>query len=187
MKKISLTTNEILNSVDVNTKIDEKFVTAIQRAYMTFPRGSSMSFRQDPEGRLIIKLVIIHVTGMKRVLEGFGDADLISVISSYAIGRFDVEYNTAEHEVETAVEGENLRLEIFKQYLDSPLKGTIGPDWVSPSGKVYRVISYVLPHNLQIKFCLEASDEIDSLLENACTPEWLKTSQEVKTKDSENN
>ncbi len=187
MKKIILTTNEILNSVDVNTKIDEKFVTAIQRAYMTFPRGSSMSFRQDPEGRLIIKLVIIHVTGMKRVLEGFGDADLISVISSYAIGRFDVDYVAAEHEVEKAAEGENLRAEIFKQYLDSPLNGTIGPDWISPSGKIYRMISYVLPHNLQIKFCLEASDEIDSLLENACTPEWLKTNQDVQTEDTENN
>ena len=146
-----------------------------------------MSFNQDPEGRLIIKLVINHATGMKRIIEGYGNADLISAISSYAIGRFDIEYNAAEHEVETAVEGENLRVEIFKQYLASPLKGTIGPDWVSPSGKVYRMISYVLPHNLQIRFCLEASDEIDSLLENACTPEWLKTSQEVQAEESENN
>jgi len=187
MKKISLTTNEIQNSVDLNTKVDEKFVKAIQRAYMTFPRGSSMSFRQDLEGRLIIKLKIIHATGMKRVLEGYGDPDLISAILSYAIGRFDVEYNAADHEVETAVEGENLRFEIFKQYLDSPMKGTIGPDWISPSGKVYRVISYVLPHNLEVRFCLEASDEIDSLLENACTPKWLITSQEVQAEESENN
>ena len=187
MKSINFITKDNLSSSNVSTKVDELFVKAIQKAYMSFPRGSSMSFGQDPEGRLIIKLVINHATGMKRVLEGYGDADLISAISSYAIGRFDFEYNAADHEVETAVEGENLRVEIFKQYLASPLKGTIGPDWISPSGKVYRVISYVLPHNLQIKFCLEASDEIDSLLENACTPEWLKTSQEVKTKDSENN
>lgn len=187
MKEINILKDEKLNSVEANNKVDEKFVTAIQQAYRTFPRGSSMSFSQDPEGRLIIKLVIIHVTGMKRVLEGYGDADLISAISSYAIGRFDFEYNAADHEVETAVEGENLRTEIFKQYLASPLKGTIGPDWVSPSGKVYRMVSYVLPHNLQIRFCLEASDEIDSLLENACTPEWLKTNQDVQTEDSENN
>ena len=186
MKSIIFTTNENLSSANVSTKVDEKFVKAIQKAYMSFPRGSSMSFSQDLEGRLIIKLVINHATGMKRVMEGYGDADLISTITSYAIGRFDVEYNAAEHEVETAVEGENLRAEIFKQYLASPLKGTIGPDWVSPSGKVYRMISYVLPHNLQIKFCLEASDEIDSLLENACTPEWSKTSQEVQAEKSEN-
>lgn len=186
MKKINILKDKKLNSVEANNKVDEKFVTAIQQAYRTFPRGSSMSFSQDLEGRLIIKLKIVHATGMKRVMEGYGDADLISTITSYAIGRFDVEYNAAEHEVETAVEGENLRAEIFKQYLDSPLKGTIGPDWVSPSGKVYRMISYVLPHNLQIRFCLEASDEIDSLLENACAPKWLKTSQEVQAEKSEN-
>ena len=187
MKEINFFKNEKLNSVEANNKVDKKFVTAIKQAYRTFPRGSSMSFRQDLEGRLIIKLKIVHATGMKRVLEGYGDADLISAISSYAIGRFDVEFNAAEHEVETAVEGENLRVEIFKQYLDSSLQGTIGPDWVSPSGKVYRMISYVLPRNLQIRFCLEASDEIDSLLENACTPEWMKTSQDDQTEDSESN
>lgn len=187
MKSINFISDENLNSANVSTKVDEKFVTAIQKAYMSFPRGSSMSFGQDLEGRLIIKLKIVHATGMKRIVEGYGDADLISTITSYAIGRFDVEYNAAEHEVETAVEGENLRFEIFKQYLDSPMKGTIGPDWVSPSGKVYRMISYVLPHNLEVRFCLEASDEIDSLLENACTPEWLKTSHEVQAEDSENN
>ncbi|MBP3843570.1 MAG: hypothetical protein J6E48_00295 [Prevotella sp.] len=187
MKEINYIKNEKLNGVEANNKVDEKFVTAIQQAYRTFPRGSSMSFRQDPEGRLIIKLKIVHATGMKRIMEGYGDADLISTITSYAIGRFDVEYNAAEHEVETAVEGENLRFEIFKQYLASPLKGTIGPDWVSPSGKVYRMILYVLPHNLEVRFCLEASDEIDSLLENACTPKWLKANQEDQTEDSENN
>ncbi len=187
MKTIDFLKKENLTSADVNTNVDEDFVKAIEQAFMKFPRRSSMSFRQDPSGRLIIKLVFNHATGMKRVLEGYGDVDLISTISSYAIGRFDVDYVAAEHEVEKAAEGENLRAEILKQYLDSPLNGTIGSDWISPSGKIYRMISYVLPHNLQIKFCLEASDEIDGLLENACTPEWLKTSQEVQTEDTENN
>ena len=187
MKTIEFLKNENLVSADANTNVDENFVKAIKRAFMTFPRRSSMSFRQDPSGLLIIKLVFTHATGMKRVLEGYGDVDLISTISSYAIGRFDVEYVAAEHEVEKAAEGENLRVEIFKQYLDSPMNGTIGPDWVSPSGKIFRMISYVLPHNLQIRFCLEASDEIDSMLENACTPEWLKTSQETVTEEPEMN
>ena len=189
MKKINIKVSDLIYAAKatINTKVDENFVKAIKQAYMTFPRGSSMSFRQDPEGRLMIKLIIIHATGMKRVLEGYGNADLISAISSYAIGRFDYEYNTDDQKVETADEGENLRVEILKQFLESHLKGTIGPDWVSSSGKVYRMISYVLPHNLQIKFCLEASDEVDSLLENACMPECLKTSKEVQAEESENN
>ena len=86
------------------------------------------------------------------------------------------EYAYSEHEIEVAGEGENLVLGIMEQFIASGRKGTIEPDWVAPDGRIFRRATFISSHNMEVHFCVEATEEVNKLIEDACTPEWMRKS-----------
>lgn len=177
MKQIfkSIASEALVEEV-VPTKVDAKFINNLKSVFSKFPQRTVMRFRQDPSGRLIIRIEPTYANGITQVVDGFGDADLINTILSVGAGMLTEleEYHADEHDIEVAAEGEDLRLEILKQFLTSGRKGTIEPNWKSRDGKTYRRISYLSPHNMEVRFCLEATDEVNNLLDIACTPEFMR-------------
>ena len=177
MKKIFKSmANETLVEEVVSTKVDAQFINNLKSVFSKFPQRTVMRFRQDPSGRLIIRVEPTYINGITQVVDGFGDADLINTILSVGAGMLTdlEEYIADEHDIEVAAEGEDLRLEILKQFLSSGRRGTIEPDWTSRDGRAYRRISYLSPHNMEVRFCIEATDSVNKLLDDACTPEFMR-------------
>lgn len=166
----------------VSTKVSSQFVSEITEAFCMCPKKVNMRFRQDQNGRLIIILSITYNNGKSQRLEGFGDSDLISAILM-AMGRDNnglSEYIKVEHEIEIAADGENLVIEILKQYLNSTTQCCIEKDWISPKGERYRRITFTPSFNMDVKFCIQATEVINQLISEACKPEWMKQAEEQK-------
>lgn len=175
--------NAVVNAVE--TKVSTNFVTELKNAFLTFPPKSDMRFKQDRNGRLIINVTIIYDNGKTQTFEGFGDADLISAIVM-GMGRNINglhEYLKSEHEVEIAGEGENLVVEILRQYLGATTQCYIEKDWESPKGDRYRRVTFTPSFNMHIKFCLKATDEINNMISEACKPEWMKEAEKEQKKE----
>ena len=180
MKKIfKNVASEALEEEVVPTKVDAQFINNLKSVFSKFPQRTVMRFRQDPSGRLIIRVEPTYANGITQVVDGFGDADLINTILSAGAGMLTEleEYHADEHDIEVAAEDEDLRLEILKQFLSSGRRSTIEPDWKSRDGKTYRRISYISPHNMEVRFCIEATENVNKLLNDACTPEWMSQNQ----------
>ena len=171
--------NEALAEEVVSTKVDAQFIDNLKKVFGKFPNRTVMRFRQDPSGRLIIRVEPTYANGITQVIDGFGDADLISTILDAGAGLLTKleDYHADEHDIEVAAEGEDLRIEILKQFLCTGRKGTIESDWKSRDGRIFKRISYPSPHNVEVRFCIEATEEVTKLLNDVCTPEWMSQNQ----------
>jgi len=99
-----------------------------------------------------------------------------------------IEYLKLDHDVEVAAEGENLVVEILRQYLGATTQCYIEKDWFSSNGERYRKISFTPSFNMNVKFCLKATDEINNLITEACKPDWMKKAeQEEQQKEESDN
>lgn len=178
--------SEALAEEVVSTKVDAQFINNLKRVFSKFPQRTVMRFRQHPSGRLIIRVEPTYANGITQIVEGFGDADLINTILSAGAGMLTEleDYHADEHEIEVATEGEDLKLEILKQFLSSGRRSTFELDWESPDGKTYRRISYISPHNMEVRFCIEATENVNKLLDDACTPEWMLKDSEKKEQET---
>ncbi len=189
MKKISfniLSENASTNVVN-NTKVNATFVQALKEAFLMFPAKTDMRFKQS-YGQLIISVTVTYRTGIVQHFEGAGDTELISAIHkgmAKIINDLSA-YKAEEHEVEVAKDGENLVLELFKQYIKSPMRGYIETDWYSNKGERYRCMRFTNTFNGYIRFCLKATDEVNELICEACKPEWMKQ-EEAKQETTEPN
>lgn len=187
MKAIPMPVAEIAVVNAVETKVSTTFVTELKNAFLMFPQKADMRFKQDKNGRLIIIITVSYDQKTKQTFEGFGDAELIYAIVN-AMGRNNemlVEYLKTEHDVEMAAENENLVIEILRQYLDATTQCYIEKDWESPKGDRYRRVTFTPSFNMNIKFCLKATDEINNMILEACKPEWMKKAEaEVKQQEA---
>ena len=187
MKKVNftnITENTLTNVVD-NNKVNAEFVQALKEAFLMFPTKTNMSFKQSNTGQLIISVTVTYSNGTKQHLEGAGDTELISAIHNGMAKIIDdlSAYKAEEHEVEIANNGENLVLELFKQYIKSPIRGYIETDWYSNKEERYRCMRFTSSFNGNVRFCLKATDEVNNLIHEVCKPEWM---DKVKEKAEQN-
>lgn len=167
--------NEAENVVE-NIKVSAEFVRELLEAFLMSPVRTDMRFKQSSKGELIISVTVVYTTGMAQHFEGAGDTDLISAIhfgmAKIISGLY--EYKAEEHEVDIAQNGENLVMELFKQYMNSNMRGYIEADWYNNSGERYRCVRFSSTFNGNVRFCIKATDEVNSLIREACKPEWMK-------------
>lgn len=192
MKKLKFAealNSEVENVVE-NTKVSAAFVQELKEAFLMFPVRTDMRFKQSSKGELIISVTVVYATGMTQHFEGAGDTELISAIHkdiTKIINDLSA-YKAEEHEVEVAKNGENLVLELFKQYIKSPMRGYIETDWYSNKGERYRCMRFTSTFNGYVRFCLKATDEVNELISEACKPEWMRKSEaEAKQQVSKQN
>lgn len=181
-----LSDNASTSAVD-NTKVNAGFVQALKEAFLMFPTKTDMRFKQSC-GQLIIAVTVTYRTGIVQHFEGAGDTDLISAIHkgmAKIINDLSA-YKAEEHEVEIANNGENLVLELFKQYIQSPMRGYIETDWYNNKGERYRCMRFTSTFNGNVRFCLKATDEVNGLINEACKPQWMKEA-EMKQEATESN
>lgn len=187
MRTINFPQTAVESSVANVTKVNPTFVSELKDTFRMFPPKADMRFKQDPYGRLIISVTATHQNGKTQTLEGFGDVDLIPAIIAGMGRNIKVfsEYLTTEHDVEVAAEGENLVVEILRQYLGATTQCYIEKDWFSSNGERYRKVSFTPSFNMNVKFCLKATDEINDLITEACKPEWMKKVEQEEKQNEE--
>lgn len=189
MKKINFENcenNAVINAA--NNKVSAVFVQELQEAFSMFPDKTNLRFKQSPQGQLIILVTVVYATGIVQHFEGAGDTDLISAIQfgMAKITKLLDGYKSEEHEIDIAKEGGNLVVELFKQYISSPMRGHIEADWYNSNGERYRCVRFSPTFNKNIKFCLKATDEVNNLIREACKPNRMKrTEAQAKIEISE--
>ena len=166
--------SEISNVVTAtaNNKVNEQFVKDLIFAFQCYPISVDMRYKQV-EGRLVISLVFTYANRKRQHFEGGGDSDLITALlmAMQRDSKMLAEYKPEEHNVETAEEGENLVKETFIQYFcKSKMKSYIDTDWINQQGERCRRIVFSPAFNMNIKFCLKATDDIDKIIEEGCKP-----------------
>ena len=57
------------------------------------------------------------------------------------------------------------------------MRGYIEADWYNNGGERYRCVRFSSTFNGNVKFCMKATDEVNSLIREACKPEWMKKSE----------
>lgn len=68
------------------------------------------------------------------------------------------------------------------------MRGYIEKDWYNNYGERYRCVRFSSTFNGNVKFCMKATDEVNSLICEACKPEWMKKSEaEAKLQVPEQN
>ncbi len=166
MKSIDFAVSE--NIVE-NTKVSATFVQELQEAFSMSPTQTDMRFKQSSKGELIISVTFAYDTGMKQHLEGAGDSDLITAINfcMAKITKLLDDYKAEEHEVDTAKDGENLVMELFKQHI----YGYVEKDWYNNYGERYRCVRFSPTPKGNVKFCMKATLEVNNLISEACKPE----------------
>ena len=171
----NITENASTKVVD-NTKVSAAFVQALKEAFLMFPTKTDMRFKQSNSGQLIISVTVTYSNGTKQHFEGAGDTDLISAIHNGMAKKTNYlsVYKAEEHEVEIAKDGENMVLDLFKQYIKSSMRGYIETDWYSNKGERYRCMRFTSTFNGYVRFCLKATDEVNELISEARKPEWMK-------------
>ena len=178
MKAINFVINEVENVVE-NTKVSAAFVQELKEAFSMSPVRTDMRFKQSSKGELIISVTVVYATGMTQHFEGAGDADLISAIhlgmAKMINGLHD--YKAEEHEVEIAQEGENL--------INSTMRGYIEADWYNNGGERYRCVRSSSTFNGNVKFCMKATDEVNSLIREACKPESTRRAKQQVPEQNE--
>lgn len=172
MKTINFAINEVENVVE-NAKVSAAFVQELKEAFSMSPIKTDMRFKQSSKGELIISVTFAYDTGMKQHLEGAGDSDLITAINfcMAKITKLLDDYKAEEHEVDTAKDGENLVMELFKQHINSPIYGYIEKDWYNNYGERYRCVRFSPTPKGNVKFCMKATLEVNNLISEACKPE----------------
>ncbi len=174
MKKISFNVASYIAAT--TTKVNPAFVESVKEAFLMLPKSVTMRYKQNALRQLIISLVVTYKNGMKQHFEGAADVELISVILS-AMGGDNtkwIEYSKQERDIEVAADDEDMVLELFKQYFASLMQRFVESDWYSATGKRYRQVTFVPFYNMNVKFTLEATDEVNNLILEACKSERMK-------------
>ena len=58
-------------------------------------------------------------------------------------------------------------MDIFTQFINSPLKCYFENDFVTKNGNRYVCVTFNISYHKQIKFCLKRTEEIESIINNA--------------------
>lgn len=164
----------VKDSAPATTKVSGAFVSEIKEAFNKLPKLVNMRYKQI-DMKLVVTITVTYLNHIVQTLEGFADEALIDAILPAMEGELDAlsEYMKTEHDICVAKEGEDLVLELFKQYLSARMRVYIDKDWYNNNGERYRTVTFTPCFENHIKFCLKATDEVNNLIEEACKTSWL--------------
>ena len=147
--------------------VDQKVVNDLFNAFMEIPQEVVVSFKNE-DGFLKIVVKMIHREKFFRRYETCADAKLveymIGAMRGFISGAFRT-YNSEEHPLEASEL--DPRIELFKQFINSPLRCRFDANFVAGNGDRYVLATFNISYRKQIKFCLKRTEEIESIISEA--------------------
>ena len=147
--------------------VDQKVVNDLFNAFMEIPQEVVVSFKNE-DGFLKIVVKMNHREKFFRRYETCADAKLveymIGAMRGFISGAFRT-YNSEEHPLEASEL--DPRIELFKQFINSPLRCRFDADFVAGNGDRYVLATFNISYRKQIKFCLKRTEEVELIINDA--------------------
>ena len=164
--------NDIINFADMfgedavaETKaVNQQVVKDLFQAFMTIPQEVTVRLKND-KGYL---KMIVSMNFREKFFcsyETYADAKLIeNMVGSMRgdrIGSLEA-YKADEHPIE--VSEVDPRINIFRQFLNSPMKCHFDADLVGKNGDRYMCATFNVSYKKQFKFCLKRTEELEAII-----------------------
>lgn len=147
--------------------VDQKVVNNLFNAFMEIPQEIVVKFRNE-DGFLKMVVKMNHREKFFRTYETFADAKLVEYMLGAMRGSISgalETYKAEEHPLESSET--DPRIELFKQFIFSPLRCCFDADFVSGNGDRYVLATFNISYRKQIKFCLKRTEEIENIISDA--------------------
>lgn len=155
------------DTVTATAKVDQQVVNDLFHAFMEIPQEVVVSFKNE-DGFLRMVVKMNHRDKFFRKYETCADAKLVEymlgAMRGTMVGALEA-YKAEEHPLEaTEVDP---RIELFRQFINSPLRCRFDSDFVAGNGDRYVSATFTIAYRKQIKFCLKRTDELETIISDA--------------------
>ena len=153
-----------------NATVNLAVVQNIYRAFLSIPTNVTVGFK-NVEGKLLMIVRMTHKNKITQEYTTFADFDLVEAMVNALGMRIGAlpKYCKTEHTIEATEE--DLRIELFRQFLNSPNRCYFGNDFVSSSNERYVCATFSIGFKKEVKFCLKRNEEVERMISQACKPE----------------
>ena len=147
--------------------VDQQVVNDLFNAFMTIPQEVVVKFRNN-NGYLKMAVNMNHREKFFRSYETFADGKLVeNMIGAMRGDRIASleNYKVEEHPLEASEV--DPRIDLFRQFINSPLRCHFDADFIAGNGDRYVSATFNISYRKQIKFCLKRTEEIESIINEA--------------------
>ena len=147
--------------------VDQQVVNDLFQAFIEIPQEVVVSFKNE-DGFLKMVVKMNHRDKLYRKYETCADAKLVEYILGAMRGMISgalEAYKTEEHPLEASEV--DPRIELFRQFINSPLKCRFDTDFVANNGDRYVLATFNISYHKQVKFCLKRTEEVESIINEA--------------------
>ena len=147
--------------------VDQKVVNDLFNAFMETPQEVVVNFKNDG-GYLRMVVKMNHREKFFRRYETCADAKLVEYMIGAMRGLISDAlrtYNSEEHPLEASEA--DPRIELFRQFINSPLRCRFDADFVANNGDRYVLATFNISYRKQIKFCLKRTEEVELIINDA--------------------
>jgi hypothetical protein len=150
-----------------NTSVDQQVVNDLFHAFMEIPQEVMVSFKNEG-GYLKMVVKMNHREKFFRRFETCADAKLVEymlgAMRGTMVGALEA-YKAEEHTLE--VSEADPRIELFRQFINSPLRCRFDADFIAGNGDRYISAIFTIAYRKQIKFCLKRTEEVETIISDA--------------------
>lgn len=154
-------------TVAQTAKVDQQVVNDLFHAFMEIPQEVVVSFKNE-DGFLRMVVKMNHREKFFRKYETCADAKLVEymlgAMRGTMIGALEG-YKAEEHILE--VSETDPRIELFRQFINSPLRCRFDADFIAGNGDRYMSATFNIAYRKQVKFCLKRTEEVESIISDA--------------------
>ena len=147
--------------------IDQQVVKDLFHAFLEIPQEVVVKFRNE-DGFLKMVVKMNHREKFFRTYETFADAKLVEYMLGAMRGTISgalEAYKAEEHPLEASEN--DPRVEIFRQFINSPLRCRFDADFIAGNGDRYMSATFNIAYRKQVKFCLKRTEEVESIIRDA--------------------
>lgn len=147
--------------------VDQQVVNDLFKAFMEIPQEVVVSFKNEA-GFLKMVVKMNHRDKLYRKYETCADAKLVEYMLGAMRGIISgalEAYKAEEHALE--VSETDPRVDLFRQFINSPMKCRFDADFVASNGDRYVLATFNISYRKQVKFCLKRTEEIESIISEA--------------------
>ena len=147
--------------------VDQQVVNDLFHAFMEIPQEVMVSFKNEG-GYLKMVVKMNHREKFFRRFETCADAKLVEymlgAMRGTMVGALEA-YKAEEHTLE--VSETDPRIELFRQFINSPLRCRFDADFIAGNGDRYISAIFTIAYRKQIKFCLKRTEEVETIINEA--------------------
>ena len=154
-------------AVTATAQVDQQVVNDLFHAFMEIPQEVVVTFKNE-DGFLKMVVKMNHREKFFRKYETCADAKLVEYMLGAMRGTISgalEAYKAEEHPLEASEV--DPRVELFRQFINSPLRCRFDSDFIAGNGDRYVSAIFTIGYRKQVKFCLKRTEEVESIISDA--------------------